>query len=515
MVLSRVLKTLSSARQSVSQAALYLSFFALLQKFLSVLQQILIGRLFGISADADAFFVAQAVPFMLGGMIAISLTTSLVPVVSRRPELRPGVLAGLALSLVGMLLSFSLLSLVLDSAVIGVLGYGLTEGTAATAERLFALMSSLFILMGSSGMLTAIFHAGSRFLVPAVAACLPYLGGIGGLFLLKPILGIGGLAWGLIIGAAGELLLLSLFVEREWLQRPVFQAQAWRDLLRTFVPVLVCTAVSTLYLVIDRSFATAFPTGYVSSFNFAGNLMTIPLQMVVTNIAVALFPSLVSLRARKIDFATLFGNALVWAVFLVVPGLVIVRTWSQPLVRLLFHSESFDMSAVNLTSTVLMAYSYALVGLTLKDMSSIALIALGRERWPMLIGVGSLALSILLKLALVPRFGYLAIAYSTDVACACNGLILLWFLSRLLGLDWRRLGYIAGKMLVAGAVMVAYWLLFRHIAAVDRGPSSWVYLVTSGGVYLLACVALRLPQPGLLWQRVASIGHRVWSGVRR
>jgi putative peptidoglycan lipid II flippase len=505
-LLSRFITSVISSRQSVSQAAVYLAAFTLLNKLLSVIQQILIGRVFGATADTDAFFIAQIIPLLLGGMVAVALTTSLIPILAQRQALSRGVLSGLVLALLGMLLLLSLSSAISDDAIVHVFGPGFNESTATVARRLLRPMSSLILLMGTSGIFTAFFYAKSRFLVPAAAACLLYIGGIGGIFLLKPWFGIDSLAWGLIVGGALQLLVLSLFVERSWLQTPVFEVGVFLQMLKTFLPIFLGLAISTLYLVIDRSFATSFPAGYVASFNFAGNLMTLPSQMVVVNITNALLPSLVLLKTRKGEFSELLGNALTWIGFLLVPATVVMLTWGQPLVRLLFHSESFGLDTVSFTSDILVAYSFAILGLALKDISTTALIALGRERLPMLIGFGSLLLSVLLKLILIPRLGHLAIAYSTDVASALNGLVLLLVLSQLLPLNWRHLLHLSGwKVLVAGSIMVVFWLLFRSLAPVNGGLTGWLYVLTAIGIYVLTCAALRLPELGALWGKIAYV----------
>jgi putative peptidoglycan lipid II flippase len=493
-VLPRVLRSIVSSRQSVAEAAVYLTAFTLLSKALSAVQQILIGRTFGATAETDAFSIAQIVPLLMGGMIAMALTTSLIPVLANRQAFRPGALSGVLLTLTGMLLAMSLVCWTFQSTIVRVLGHGLDQQTASIASRLVKLMSSLILVMGLGGVLTAFFYANSRFLLPAITSSLLYVGGIAGI-LLKPLLGIDGLAWGLLVGSALQLLVLGLSVDKSWFQSPVFEPGVVWGLLRSFVPVFLGLAISTFYLIIDRSFATPFPSGYVASYNFAGNLMTLPLQMIVGNIANALLPSLVALKTRRAEFADMWGKALAWVSFALAPAIVIMLTWSRPLVRLLFHSEVFGLEAVSFTGGILAAYSLAILGLAMKDISTVALIALGKERVPMLIGMGGLLLSVLLKVVLMPRWGHMAIAYTTDLASILNGLILLALLSWLLPLNWRRIVHPSGwKVLVAGLAMVVCWLLFRRVASVDEGLTGWLYVPVVGAVYLLACAALRVPE---------------------
>jgi len=495
------------SKQTLSQAIIYLTAFTLLGKLLSISQQILIGRVFGSSADTDAFFIAQIVPFLVGGIFATALTTALIPILADRHNLQPGALSGLSLMIFGMLLILSLWTMSSSETIIRVLGHGFTGSTMTIAQRLLRSMSVLIALMGMSGVLTAFFYARSRFLLPAIAASLPYIGGLSGILFLKPLLGIDGLAWGLIVGSGIQLVLLGLFVDRSWLQRPVFERQLSVRVWMTSVPIFLSVSISTLYLIIDRSFATPFPTGYVANFNFASNLLTLPSQLIVFNITSALLPALVALKTHKGEFSALLGRALAWTAFLLIPVTIVMLTWSRPLVRLLFHSKSFGLEAVNLTSNILVAYSVGIIGLAFKDVLSTALISLGRERLPMLVGLGSLLFSMLLKIVLIPGFGYLAIAFSTGVASMLNATMLLLALFQFMPLNLRRLFQLSGwKVLIAGLFMIAFWLFFRNLVPIDEGLTSWLYVLTVIGIYVLVCAVFKSPELGLLWERIRLRG---------
>ncbi len=510
------LRSLSRSRQTVSQAAFWLTAFTVLNKLLSLAQQVMLGRVYGASADTDAFAIAQIVPLMIGGLIGGSLTLCLIPIFADRDRQPPGALSGLALILGAGLALLSATFCASAKPTMGFLGHGLDATTMALTVRLFAPLTSLILFVGLAGILTTSFHTQDRFVVPAAAVNVLYVGGIAGI-MLRPVLGIDGLAWGLVAGGLAQAVILALFMGRDWLHRPAIDVRLAGAVARSFVPVFVGSAISTLYLVIDRSFATSFPTGYVAGFTFAGNLMTIPSQLVVLNLNSALFPSLVRSRTRSDEFSRLFVSALSWGSFLVLPAVLVLWAWSQPLVKLLFGSNHFGVEAVGLTSRILVAYTASAVGLALKDTASNALIALGSEQIPMLVGVASLAFSVLLKVIWLPRSGYTAIATSTGLASLLNAVVLLALLARRVPVPWQELWHRSlQKLLPCGLGMLAVvWPLRARAAA--GGPASWVLPIAGGVAYAGLCLLLHVPEATFLWARVRMLGQRIGGcmGKRR
>lgn len=385
----------------------------------------MIGHYLGVSRGTDAFFVALIIPFLVGSLFASAATTALIPFASKGKDYQPGVVPALALALALASAVLSVAAVTFPDHLITMLGRGLSPDVAATASRHLRILAPLIPLLTSAGIGTAVCNARARFLSPAVATCMLYVGAIGGA-LSAPVFGVDALAWGILAGGAVQLAVVALAVDGSLFEAPSYHRNKVRAFAKKFGLVLSCAGITVGYLAIDRVSATSLPDGYVTVYQFATTLITLPSQIVVLSIATVVYPALVRLRDQQPRFRLVFSGALVWASLLASSALVALFFWSDEFVTLLYRSDAFDSAAVRSTSEVVKSYSVAAAAIALKDLAAVALTALGRELSVATIGAASLVLSIALKRQLMPVFGHLAIGYTTGAAalCAC-GLMLM------------------------------------------------------------------------------------------
>ncbi|HRV76015.1 MAG TPA: lipid II flippase MurJ, partial [Candidatus Saccharimonadales bacterium] len=207
----------ASGRINVGPAAALLAASALLGNLLGLLRERLIIANFGFSIQTDAYRAAFALPdFMYFALIAGVLSVSFIPVFSQRYH------GGNKKS--AWEVTSSLLNLIgIASAVIGVfvlifagpilrnlIAPGLdpeTQFLAVSMMRIFAINPILF---GISSVLTSVQQAKGRFLFYAIAPIMYSMGIIFGTLVLAPRLGIMGVAYGVVIGAISQLVIVAL-----------------------------------------------------------------------------------------------------------------------------------------------------------------------------------------------------------------------------------------------------------------------------------------------------------------
>jgi putative peptidoglycan lipid II flippase len=473
-----------STSRNISSAAFLLAAFMLLQKILALLQQVLIGRETGLSANTDAFFLVQTVALLTGAWIMVSLTTTLIPILRSGDPHRT---AGLILNIVGMLVLGSLALFVFAAPVIGLMGPGLPLSTAQTAVRLLREMSVLILLLGSTGILNSFYYSAGRFLVPSVAGCLLYVGAIAGA-LLEPWMGVDSFAWGMVAGGILQVSMLGWFVGPQHFRRPTFEWRPLASFSHSLLSVLIVSGVSTLALMVDRAFASSGRAGTITGVTIASNLMTIPSAMIVTSLSSPLLPALVLLRDDRKAFAAMFRHALLYMIFFLAPCNLVLMFWSEPLIRLMFHSAQFDANSVHVTSGLLTAYSVGIFGIAFKDVLSNALIALGREWIAMLSGVLSLTVSIVLKVFYLNPNNPTWIATSTSIAMWVGAGLLLTAVSALSPVGWLRFWRDRGWRLVLVNGLLAGW--FVALRPYIQSDSMILPLaVLSGGAVMYFAVA--------------------------
>jgi peptidoglycan biosynthesis protein MviN/MurJ (putative lipid II flippase) len=153
---------------------------------------------------------------------------------------------------------------------------------------------------------------------------------------------------------------------------------------------------------------------------------------------------------------------------------------------------------VALTGGLLATYSAAIVGIALKDIVSNALVAMNREWTAVAVGLGSLAVSALLKSVEAVRADPFRIAFSTGVAVWIGAAIFIVVCSLLLPMRWLDIFLSGGwKIAIAGVALAAFCQFFAASTASAAVGLTWSVIVMSCVVYFLTAYVLRFNVMGL------------------
>ena len=413
-----------AARGSWSRGAIILIAFTAIQKLLSAAQQVLVARVFGAGTETDAFFIAQIVPVLAGYLILIALFTTLVPILGGAKLRKKSDFTGLLLALGAAAVGLSVLCAAGAPQIIQSLGPGLSPEAKLIGIRLLRIMSPILAFSTLAGSLTGVLYARSRFVAPAIATCLPYVGGLIGIG-FKALYGIDALAYGMLLGAAAHLIVLWVTVRESLFVFPTWHWQLGFSFLRGFPLIFLCTFVTTAYFVVDRVFASQLPSGFVASYTYASNLITVPSQFLVSTCLNAVMPALVAARLSRREFEDIWSHCVGWVFFLLIPVLIAILFCADAITSLLFGSKAFGPRAITMTSGLLQAYVPTVVGSSLREVAAMAFFAVDRQLLPVIVGCSSVALSFALKDALISYWGISAPVFTTDIAALLGGVVLM------------------------------------------------------------------------------------------
>jgi putative peptidoglycan lipid II flippase len=123
-------------------------------------------------------------------------------------------------------------------------------------------------------------------------------------------------------------------------------------------------------------------------------------------------------------------------------------------VRLLFEHGRFGPSDTAATAAALRLFAIGLVGYSTARIASPVFYALGRSRTPVIVSVSTIALNLLLSVALVGILGFEGLPLATSLCAIFNAGVLISVLSRHLGgFDFRGLSATLLKTALASALM--------------------------------------------------------------
>ncbi|HWA15390.1 MAG TPA: murein biosynthesis integral membrane protein MurJ, partial [Gemmatimonadales bacterium] len=371
-------------------------------------RSILVARAFGASPELDAFYYANRVSetiFLLvaGGALGSAFIPAFTGLLVRDEKAAAWRLASAIANAV--LVTLSLLAVLAFFLAPQIVRYLIAPGIA-NDPALFALTISLLriqlistVLFGLGGLVVGILNAHQVFLVPALTPAMYQLGIIFGAVVLAPKMGVYGLAWGVVAGAALYLCLQlpSLFRRGGTYTLTLgWDNPSVRQVLVLMVPRLLGVAVVQVNFWVNGWLASSMPEGSMSGLSFGFSLMLMAQAAIAQSVAIAAMPTFSAQHAlgQLDEMRSALAASLRGVILLAVPaavGLILLR---EPLVALLYQRGEFDARSVQLVAWALLWYAAGLIGHSIMEVLTRAFYAQHDTMTPVLIGTAAMGLNV-------------------------------------------------------------------------------------------------------------------------
>ena len=380
--------------RGMHQAAYLLAAFALLSQLLGLVRDRLLAGSFGASHTLDIYYAAFRVPDLLFATVASLLSLyALLPVLSKLEQEERGSAGFLSRVL---LLFFAVMAVC--AAVLFVLAPYLAPLVAPGLDSpmLVVLMRILLlqpILLGASNIVASFTQLRHRFVLYSVSPLLYNVGIIFGIVALYPRLGLAGLGWGVVAGAA-----LHLLVQLPYFAREERRHESWatvlyhvRQVLTLSVPRTLALASGQVSLLILTAMASYLAPGSIAVFAFAFNLQAVPLAIIGVSYSVAAFPTLSRLHAQgeRSEFMRHIEAALRHMLFWAIPATVFVIVLRAQLVRTILGAGAFNWDDTRLVAAALALFIVSLCAQSITLLVARAYYAAGKTAKPLLFALFS------------------------------------------------------------------------------------------------------------------------------
>ncbi|MBF2760124.1 MAG: murein biosynthesis integral membrane protein MurJ [Ectothiorhodospiraceae bacterium AqS1] len=483
---------------------------------LGFVRDILIARVFGAGAGADAFFVAFRIPNFLRRLFAEgAFSQAFVPVLSeyraqRSPEDVRDLLSHVFGALAAWLSVVSVLGVVSAPLLILVFAPGFRADPekyelAVQLVRItfpYALFISLVAFAGG------VLNAFGRFAVPALTPVLLNLCLIAAVLWLAPALEQPALALAIGVFAAGVVQLafqfpflaaIGMFV-RPRLRRA---HEGVGRVIKLMIPAIFGVSVSQINLLVDTIIASFLVTGSVSWLYFSDRMMEFPLGIFGIALATVILPHLSRQHARTSD-PTDFSNTLDWALRLVLviatPAAVGLAMLSFPIIASLFHYGAFTDYDVQMTVRSLIAFSAGLIAFVAVKVLATGFFSRQDTRTPVRIGMVAMVANVILNLLLMKPLAHAGLALATTLCAFLNAALLLRGLLAQ-GVYRPRPGWggLLARVAIANALLAAgLWIAqgdaasWLEMAAPERALKLTILVLAGMAVYALIVLSLGL-----------------------
>jgi putative peptidoglycan lipid II flippase len=419
--------------------------FTLLSRVTGFLRDLVIGAMLGAGLLADAYVVAQKLPYHFRAIFGEgAFNAAYIPSYARVLH-GEGLQAARAFSgqVLSWLLVVQIVILVLAWTFMPILVDLLAPGYRADPAK-FALTVALtwitfpyLLFITLVTLQSATLNAHGRFAVAAFAPVLMNLSVIGCLsvaFLFPDAAYAASV--GLVVSGALQLALTSGGAWRSGILER-FARPLWSENVRRFLvllgPAVIGSAGTQIALFADTILASMLPTGGPSSIYYAERIYQLPIGVIGIAAGTVLLPEMSRLVAAQKPAAAVDAQCRTMAltIALAAPFFVAFIMIPDVIMRGLFLRGAFTEAAVRGSAAVLEAYGFGLVAIVLVRSAVASFQAESDTKTPMLIALVAVAINVALKIVLFTPFGAVGLALATAIGAWTNfGLLVVLALRR-------------------------------------------------------------------------------------
>jgi putative peptidoglycan lipid II flippase len=489
----------------------------LASRVLGLARDMLFAQFVGANFASDAFAVAWRMPNMFRALFAEgAFSAAFIPMFNKKVADRegPGLAAGIAFA--DDALSVLLPSLVLMTVLLEVfawpatylisLGFhGASHDQFAFAVMLSRLTFPYLMLISLASLLGGILNSLHKFWVAAAAPILLNVAQIVALLFFhthEPLSTTKYQAMSVTIGGALQLAWLAQACwashVRLKVKRPTINADV-RRLLKLIGPAAAGAGAVQFNLLVSTALATGLlPHGSVSYIYYADRLNQLPLGLIGIGLGTVLLPTISHQLGRGADAEamTTQNRGLELALFFTLPATVALVICGVPIITGLFQHGQFDAGDALRTGQALAAFSVGLPSYILVKVLTPGYYARHDTKTPMRYAMISIAVNLVLNLALILPLKHVGPPLATALASTVN----VWMLYHTLKKRGHfeadaRLRRRVPRLAIAAIVMgvALFWVapvIDPYLTgSIVRRTIGLMALVGAGGiVYAIACL---------------------------
>ena len=390
---------------SIASAATVISVFSMLSRVVGFIRDRILSGAFGAGDTLDVYFAAFRIPDFLFNLLVVgALSASFIPFFTK--FLAKSDMKGAwrhtnnILSLTtGTFFVLSVLACLFASQLAHFVAPGFDADKQAQVAMLSRIMFGAQVLLAFSVVYGSVLQATKRFVLYSLAPIFYNVGIIAGAWFFVPVMGIQGLAWGVVLGALLHLVLQYVGVQAlGYRYEPILDVRD-PDARATFfqtIPRMIGLAVNQLNVIAMTNIASLLAAGSVTLLQFAYNLNFFVLGAVAVPYSIAMYPALCESYAKKDKraFVEAFSSTVRQLLFFVIPATIVMILLRAQIVRVVLGARKFDWAATTMTADALGLFAISLVAQSLVYVLVRAYFARNDTKTPLVVGVASVLVNV-------------------------------------------------------------------------------------------------------------------------
>jgi putative peptidoglycan lipid II flippase len=447
-------------------------------KLLGFFREMLIASKFGSGIETDIFFISLTATSLFIAIFTQSLNISMIPVMLDI-EKKQGKLNKLKFTnnILNIVIFFSILISIigwfLSPFIATLLAPGFVGANNILVVNMIRIGIPVIIFSGILGVYRGYLQSEGLFLESSLTN-FPYnITFIIFLIFFSSLFGIIGLMFTSVIAVASQILIQLLNLRKTDYSYKWIVNFKDKDILKTFylvLPIIISVVINDLNKIIDKSLASTLIEGSISALGYSNRLNHLFLSSSIVSIATVFFPMLTKkakIQDNYFSFKKLIINGIQIVLIIAIPITIILNILSEPLVKIIFERGSFDANSTIMVSQGLVYYSLGFIGLSLRVFLVKVYYALSDTKTPMINGLLTVAINLVLSFCLIGPMGYIGLALGTSIATTFTSILLLLGIQKKIGsLSMISLFKIIIKISISSIIMgiaiqIIYYLLIQ------------------------------------------------------
>ncbi|MFH0840955.1 MAG: murein biosynthesis integral membrane protein MurJ [bacterium] len=526
-------KLFCSKINSISVAAGLVAISSLASRILGIFRDRILAGQFGAGDTLDIYYAAFRIPDLIFNLIVLgALSAGFIPIFTNLIkdhkqtsknkeawELTSNIFNILLVTIIVL----SVIGIIIAPYLMKWITPGFDGEKLAATITLARIMFLSPILLGASSVLGGVLQSFKRFFLYSLSPIFYNLGIIIGVLWFVPLLGMHGLAWGVILGSLLHMLIqLPAIISLGFKYHFSFKfTKAVREVARMMTARTLSLAINQINLVVITIVASTLVSGSLAVFNLANNLQSFPIGIFGISFAIAVFPVLSANafdRPRLIEY---FSKTIRQILFFIIPSTVLMIVLRAQIVRVILGSGKFDWQDTIMTIDALTFFAISFFAQATIPLLTRMFYARHNSKTPFYVGLVSVVLNVLLSLYFSRTMGVAGLAFAFSISSALNFLLLILLLRYELGkLDEFRIVISVLKFSIAavsaGVVVQALKIVVEPFVTLTKfwGVLAQGVIAGIGGliIYFLVCSLLRSQEWRELWDGFKC--RFMWKGVK-
>lgn len=413
-----IITFLNKEFRGVNEAALLLGGFAFLSQILGLIRDRILAHSVGAGPVLDIYYAAFRIPdFLYISIASLASVTVLLPFLVEKINggsdeghnqakafLNNVFSAYMLFMLVASLLLFILMPIIARYIV-----PGFTDVQISLLIKISRIMLLSPIFIGLSNLVGTITQLFRNFFIFSLSPIFYNIGILFGIIYLYPMIGLYGLALGVVIGAFVHFLIqVPTVFSHDFLPKFTFKIN-WSEIfqiVKMSLPRTIALSSNSLAFIVLIAIASTLKEGSISLFTFSYNLQSVPVGIIGISYSVAAFPILVQSYSMK-DMGNFIGHIVGAAkqiIFWSLPVITLLIVLRAQIVRVVLGSETFTWSDTRLTAAAVALFVISLITQSLVLLFVRGYYAAGNTRKPLIINVLSSVMVIVFALIVINLF---------------------------------------------------------------------------------------------------------------